>query len=152
MRRWALPKRRPTIFEIRSNTLYDLNNNGSRIQPSDWFTNLEAAFTHPLLQGRGTQYNRIAGPIGFQQAAGGVVNQIDGVMISRIRHDIALTDFEAALRNLMKDTEEVYWELYFAYRDLDARKAGFESAKETWKRIKTNQRKPDRNTTSSTAK
>jgi len=89
-----------TTYEFRNNTLYDLNNNGSRIQPSDWFTNFEAGFTHPLLQGRGTQYNRIAGPFSLQQAASGAVNQFDGVLISRIRHDIALTDFEAALRNL----------------------------------------------------
>ncbi len=125
-----------TTFEFRNNTLYDFNNNGSRIQPSDWFTNFEAAFTRPLLQGAGTQYNRIAGPLTFQQASGGVSNQIDGVIISRIRHDITLTDFEAGVRNLMRDVEDAYWELHFAYRDLEARKVGRDSALETWRKIK----------------
>ncbi len=129
-----------STFEIRNNTLYDLNNNGSRIQPSDWFTNMEAAFTQPLLQGAGTQYNRIAGPLTFQQAAAGVVNQIDGVIISRIRQDIALTDFEAGIRNMMRDVEDAYWELYFAYQALEARKVGRDSALETWRKIKALQR------------
>lgn len=130
-----------TIFEIRNNTLYDLNNNPSRaITPSDWTTNFEAAFTQPLLQGAGTQVNRIAGPQSFAQAAGGVVNQIDGVIISRIRHDITLTTFEAGVRDLMRDVEDAYWELYFAYRDLEARKVGRDSALETWRKVKARQR------------
>ncbi len=129
-----------TIFEFRNNTLYDGNNNGSRAVPSDWFTNFEAAVTQPLLQGAGTQINRIQGPQTFQQSAGGVVNQIDGVIISRIRNDITLTDFEAGVRNLMRDVEDAYWELYFAYRDLDARKIGRDSALETWRKVKALQR------------
>ncbi|NOZ38863.1 MAG: TolC family protein [Planctomycetes bacterium] len=129
-----------TIFELRNNTLYDGNNNGSRATPSDWFTNFEAAVTQPLLQGAGTQVNRITGPQTFQQAAGGLVNQIDGVMISRIRHDITLTDFEAGVRNLMRDVEDAYWELYFTYRDLEARKIGRDSSLETWRKVKALQR------------
>ena len=125
-----------SIFEFRNTTAYDFNNNGSRIQPSDWTTNFEAAFTRPLLQGAGTQYNRIAGPFSFQQAAGGVANQIDGVIIARIREDITLADFEAGVRNLMRDVEDAYWELQFAYRDLEARKIGRDSALETWRKIK----------------
>ncbi len=124
-----------TTFDIRNNTLYDWNNNGSRLQASDWFTNIEAGFTRPLLQGAGTQYNRIAGPISLQQAAGSP-NQIDGVIISRIRHDIALSDFEAGVRDMMLELEEAYWELQFAYRDLEARKIGRDSALETWRKIK----------------
>lgn len=125
-----------TQFGIRNNTIYDSNNNPSRISRSDWFTNIEASFSQPLLQGAGTQYNRIAGPQSFQQANGGIPNQIDGVIIARIRYDIALTDFEEGVRNLMRDVEDAYWELYFAYRDLDARKIGRDSALETWRKVK----------------
>ncbi|MCA9229732.1 MAG: TolC family protein [Planctomycetales bacterium] len=123
-------------LEFRNNTIYDLNNNGSRAQPSDWLTNFEAAFTQPLLQGAGTQYNRIAGPFSFQQSSSGFANQIDGVVIARIRHDITLTTFEQGIRDLMRDVEDAYWELYFTYRDLEARKIGRDSALETWRRIK----------------
>ena len=93
-----------------------------------------------MLQGAGTQINRIAGPQSFAQAAGGVTNQIDGVIISRIRHDITLTDFEAGVRNLMRDVEDAYWELYFAYRDFEARKIGRASSLETWRKVKALQR------------
>lgn len=127
-------------FEIRNNITYDANNNTSRASFTDFFVNYEVAATQPLLQGAGTQINRIAGPQTFQQAAGGVINQIDGVIISRIRHDITLADFEAGVRNLMRDVEDAYWELYFAYRDLEARKVGRESALETWRKVKALQR------------
>ena len=126
-----------TQLDFRNNTIFDSNNNGSRATPSDWLTNLELGVTYPLLQGRGTQLNRIAGPQTAQQAAAGVVNQIDGVIIARLRHDLSLTDFEAGVRNLMRDVEEAYWELYFAYQDLAARKTGRDSALATWQKIKT---------------
>jgi len=129
-----------STFSFRHNWFYDNNNNGSRLQPSDWFANFEASFNQPLLQGAGTKYNRIAGPQPFQQAASGIVNQIDGVVISRIRQDITLTDFEAGVRNLMRDVEDAYWELYFTYRDLEARKIGRDSALETWRKVKALQR------------
>ena len=101
---------------------------------SDWKTNFEASFSHPLLQGGGVQYNRIAGPMSFDQYAAGLGNPIDGVMIARIRTDQTLADFEGGVRNLMRDVEDAYWELYFAYRDLEARKMGRDSALETWKK------------------
>jgi outer membrane protein TolC len=125
-----------TTFGIRNNTIYTSSNQPSRLSTSDWLTNVEASFNQPLLQGAGTQYNRIAGPQDFQQAAAGVANQIDGVIIARIRYDIALADFEEGVRNLMRDVEDAYWELYFAYRDLDARKIGRDSALETWRKVK----------------
>ena len=87
-----------------------------------------------MLQGSGAQYNRIAGPLTFDQYAAGIRNPIDGVMIARIRTDQTLTDFEGGVRNLMRDVEDAYWELYFAYRDLEARKMGRDSALETWKK------------------
>ena len=55
-------------------------------------------------------------------------------MIARIRTDQTLNDFEGGVRNLMRDLEDAYWELYFAYRDLEARKMGRDSALETWKK------------------
>lgn len=129
-----------STFTFSNNYAYDQNNNGSRIQPSDWNVNLEASFNRPLLQGAGTQYNRIAGLQTFQQSQSGFANNIDGVMIARIRHDVSLTDFEIGVRDLMKDVEDAYWELYYAYRDLEARKIGRDSALVTWQRVKALQR------------
>lgn len=124
-----------TQFFLRNNTTYDSNSNPTRALRSDWMTNIEAGFVHPLLQGRGTQYNRIAGPFNFQQFANGFVNPIDGVMIQRIRMDQALADFEGGVVNLTRDVENAYWELYFAYRNLEARKAGRDAALATWRKV-----------------
>jgi outer membrane protein TolC len=136
-----------TTFGVRNNTNYLKNNilslfpgpvpagaTPAQLYASSWQTNFEASFTRPLLQGGGTQYNRIAGPYDFSQYAAGVGNPIDGVMISRIRTDQSLADFEGAVINLTRDVEDAYWELYFAYRDLEARKLGRDSALETWKK------------------
>lgn len=120
---------------FQNNTNYDSNNNGNRIATSDWRTNFEAFFSQPLLQGRGAQYNRIASPYSFEQYAANAPAQFDGVIIARLRTDLSLADFEGGVRNLMRDVEQAYWELYFAYRDLDARKQGLASAQETWKNV-----------------
>ena len=53
---------------------------------------------HPLLQGAGIGYNRIAGP----NATPGNYN---GIVIARIRTDIALADFEISVRNLVEDVQ-----------------------------------------------
>lgn len=129
-----------TTWAFRNSTTYEGNNVPSGAAPaaqalsSVWNTNFEASVTHPLLQGSGAQYNRIAGPLTFDQYAAGVRNPVDGVMIARIRTDETLADFEGGVRNLVHDLEDAYWELYFAYRDLEARKMGRDSALETWKK------------------
>ena len=79
----------------------------------------------PLARGRGTLVNRIAGP-------NAVFGQYNGVLIGRIRTDISLADFELAVRNLVLDVETTYWELYFAYRDLDTKIEARDSARKTW--------------------
>ena len=39
-------------------------------------------------------------------------------MLARINTDIALTNFEASVRNLVSDVEVAYWELYFDYQQI----------------------------------
>jgi outer membrane protein TolC len=132
-----------SIFAFRNNTLYEGNNipaqdignpQPSRLFASDWTTNFEATFSRPLLQGAGVQYNRIAGPMSFDQYSAGLGNPVDGVVVARIRTDQTIADFEAGVRDLVRDVETNYWNLYFAYRDLEARKMGRDSAQETWRK------------------
>jgi outer membrane protein TolC len=101
---------------------------GSRLYASDWNVNLEAEFRQPLLQGAGTQFNRIAGP-------GASPGSNNGVIIARINSDIALARFEAGVRDLVDDVEDAYWELYFAYRHLDAMVTGRDFALGSWRKI-----------------
>ncbi len=127
-----------TRFSIRNNTLYEFNNNPSNLYPSAWNTNIEAEFRHPLLRSGGLQFNRIAGTTGIPGVQGfndipGVYN---GVAIARINTDIALADFEAGVRNFVGDVELAYWELYFAYRNLDTLIVGRDSALQTWRKVK----------------
>ena len=117
-----------------SNTIYNQNNNTFRQTSSDWTQNFELGFKQPLLQGAGSLYNRIAGP--FDPLRGiGTYLQYDGVIIARIRTDIRLADFEAGVRNFVQDVETAYWELYFAYRNLEATRGGRDSALQTWKEV-----------------
>ena len=49
----------------------------------------------------------------------------------------ALAEFEIGVRNLVNDVETAYWELYFAYRDLDTKVMARDRALATWRRVDT---------------
>ena len=85
-----------------------------------WSTTFIGSMTQPLLQGGGVEYNQIAGP----RRARRLLRRAD----ARINSDIALADLESALRNYLLDTERAYWELYYAYHDLDAKIAARNAA------------------------
>jgi outer membrane protein TolC len=116
-----------------NSTIYDNNNSPIREIPATWTTNYDFSFNQPLLQGAGVTYNRIAGPDPFDNILGRPIFR--GVLLARINADISLADFEAGVRNLISDTEQSYWELYFAYRNLEARKAGRDSSLEAWRKV-----------------
>ncbi|MBW3595736.1 MAG: TolC family protein [Planctomycetes bacterium] len=113
-------------FLLRQNTEYDNNNSPGNAFPNVWNVNYEMQVRHPLLQGGGAKFNRIAGP----GAAPGVYN---GVVIARINTNVSLTEFQAGLRNLVSDVENAYWDLYFAYRDLDAKIDARDQTLATWR-------------------
>ena len=105
-----------TLFTLRNQTTYDRNNRGfGRALPSDWFTAMEFEATQPLLRGRGTQVNRIP------------------VVLARINTDVSLASFESSVRNLIMDVENSYWDLHYAYRNLETTKIARDSAQVTWK-------------------
>ena len=116
-------------FSLRNTTNYNRNNIPSNLFGSTYDIVNQVEVRQPLLRGRGTEINRIAGP-------NAVPGQYNGVLIARVRSDISLADFEAAVRNLVRDVESNYWELYFAYRDLDTKISARESARSTWENRK----------------
>lgn len=118
-----------TQFSLRHNVGYDRNNSPGRLFQSAFIGWFEAEMRQPLMQGAGLTFNRIAGP----NARPG---QYNGVLIARINTDISLTEFERNVIQLVSDVEQSYWELYFAYRNLDALVAGRENALRTWQRVK----------------
>ena len=120
-------------FGVSNTTQLDATNNLFRDVPSIWTTSYDFTFNQPLLQGAGVTYNRIAGPDTFNNLLGRP--NFRGVLLARINADISLADFEVGVRNLVSDTEQSYWELYFSYRNLEARKAGRDSALEAWRKV-----------------
>ncbi len=118
-----------TVFAIRKELAYDANNFVSNQFPSAWDVNLQALVRQPLLRGAGTEINRIAGPnpiIGFP----------NGVLIARTRTDISLAQFEEDVQDYVSNVENLYWDLYFAYRNLDARLAARDASLKTWEQTK----------------
>ncbi len=116
-------------FSLGHNVNYEWNNaTASRKWASDYAVNLEAQFRQPLMQGAGVQFNRIAG-------LGAIPGFNNGIMIARIRTDIALTEFESGVRALVNDVETAYWNLHFSYRRLDTAIAGRDSTLRAWQVI-----------------
>ena len=79
---------------------------------------IEAEIRQPLLRGRGAFINRMP------------------IVISRISTDQEIANLEATLQNMVTNVEIRYWDLYCAYRGLDAAKNGRDAALETWRIVK----------------
>ena len=80
-----------STFTLTNTVAYDQNNNPTRLVPSDFNMVWQAEVTHPLLQGGGAQFNRIAGP-------NASIGNYNGIMISRINEEVSLAAFEAGVR------------------------------------------------------
>ncbi|MFV0442923.1 MAG: TolC family protein [Planctomycetaceae bacterium] len=112
-------------FALRNTMDYDDNNAPGNLFGSAWQTQWEGEVRQPLLQGAGLSYNRIAGPSGMP----GVPN---GVLIAKVNQDMTAADFNLAIRNYLSDVVNAYWDLYFAYRDLDSKQQALERSREIW--------------------
>ncbi len=118
-----------TQLAIRNETTRTSRSSSFDLFPSFYETVFTTEFRHPLLRGGGLAFNRIAGP----NATPGNYN---GVVLARMRTDVALADFELSVRNFLEDVQQTYWQLYFAYRNLDARIAARDAALESWRLAK----------------
>ncbi len=115
-------------FTLRHNTEYDRNNAPGNQFPSGYDLNFEAEYRQKLLRGAGIDFGRIAGTSRIP----GVYN---GVLIARTNTDMSIAEFEISVRDFINDIEKAYWDLYFAYRNLDAKVTARNSALETWRRV-----------------
>ena len=96
----------------------DLLAPGFQALESVYRTAFEAEVRQPLLRGRGAFINRMP------------------IVISRISTDQQIANLEAQLQNLVTNVEVRYWDLYLAYRSMDAAKTGRDAAIETWRIVK----------------
>jgi outer membrane protein TolC len=77
------------------------------------------------MQGAGATFNRIAGP----GSRPGVYN---GVLIAKVNNDITAARFHQSTRDYVSNVINAYWDLYFAYRDLSAKRDALERSRSTW--------------------
>lgn len=128
---FGIDKRTATgaLMSVRSRTIYDGNNAPANNFPSYYDTLIDAEIRQPLLQGAGLEFNRIAGP-------GGQPGLYNGFLIAKTNSDISHHEFQIALRDYLSNVENAYWDLYFAYRELDARKKAMEQSLEVWNKKK----------------
>jgi outer membrane protein TolC len=119
----AISKRMATggVATMRSQTIYGLNNIPApglgRQFPADYTQILEAQIQQPLLRGRGALVNRIP------------------VVLARINEDISLHQFEERIRNITKDVENAYWDLYFSYWNVETSKIAYNASLDVWRTV-----------------
>jgi outer membrane protein TolC len=99
--------------------------------PTSYNGYVQAAYTQPLWAGSGTEFTRIATPIGT--GVSGVSGVSQGVVIARINEDVALASFELSALTLLRDTENTYWNLYLQYRLYHTAVVAHNSALRSWR-------------------
>lgn len=109
---------------------YVANNVTGNLFPSVYTGFVRAEYRRPLLAGSGTDYTRVAGPIGRNTP--GVAQ---GVVIARINNDIAIADFEGTVHQLLRDVQYTYWDLSLAYHTYATDKSNMENVLNTWRLI-----------------
>ena len=103
----------------------------SKVFPSGYDGSLSAGYRQPLWAGAGADFTRIAGPI--SQNFGGLSGVNQGIVIARINQDLTLADFEMSVLTMLKDVEDLYWELYVRYREYDTTVTNRNSALQSWR-------------------
>jgi outer membrane protein TolC len=110
---------------------YSLNNIPNRLFGSSYAGVLRAEYRQPLWAGAGQEFTSIAGPL---YASQGTPSQ--GVVIARLNNEMSVADFEARMQLLLKNVEDLYWELAVAYRIYDSQRVARDNAHEIWKKVK----------------
>lgn len=116
-----------TQLSVASNLTYDDSSNPALLFPSSFNTSWQATVRQPLLQGRGTLFNRIAGPTSGPGFLGS-----SGFLISRSNHDISVVEFERNINQMVLEIINAYWQLDLAYGNFAAIKVSRDASIETW--------------------
>ena len=119
-----------TQYTLRSRIQNSDSTNPSLLFRDSWTTELEGTLRQPLLQGRG-QVNQILGP----DAQPGSPNN-RGILLALKDTQIANTEFEIAVREMIREIVVSYWELKLAYSRLEASSEVRSLAFSTWQAAK----------------
>lgn len=116
-----------TQLSLDSRLTHDSSTNPALLFPSVFNTSWQATVRQPLLQGRGTLFNRTVGPTSAPGFLGG-----SGFLISRSNHDISIVEFERNLSLMVLEIINAYWQLDLAYQNFISIKASRDASLETW--------------------
>ena len=122
------------VFSVGHDWDYLGTNSPATLFPSVFRGNIRAEYRHRLWAASGAEFTRIAGAV--NQNFGAITGVSQGMLIARINHDISLAEFEAAVRNGLKDAEDAYWNLYLQYRLYDTAVTARASALRSWRDAK----------------
>jgi outer membrane protein TolC len=122
-------------FSVIHDWNYSQNNSPARLFGSAYTGSLGAEYRQPLWAGFGPEVTGIAGPVSQRNPNTGGVSQ--GVVIAHINQKISQLDFESHLQDLVRDINQVYWELSLAYREYETEFVVRDNALRTWKEIQT---------------
>jgi hypothetical protein len=100
---------------------------------TNYTTTAGVTYRQQLLAGSGADYVRVAGPANQASGLGAITGVGQGVLIARINQDISLADFETNVRDLLRDVETSYWNLYLAYRNFDTAVRARNTSLQTWR-------------------
>lgn len=112
---------------------YSLNNAPNRLFGSNYAGLLQAEYRQPLLAGYGSDFTEVSGPLG-KGGRSGTVGQ--GVAIARINTNVSLTEFEARVQSLMKNVEDLYWDLAQTHRAYEIERSSRDDARKLWEQTK----------------
>ena len=103
---------------------------------SHWDLSLEetvqnAMFNSKVVRSLGGRFTSSARDPGMQT---GETRQLPTLVCTS---DVSRVDLEMAVLSLRNDTEQAYWELWFAWRNLETANTALNSARQTWQKIYT---------------
>jgi outer membrane protein TolC len=91
---------------------------------------LRTEWRQPLLAGFGRDFTQVAGPINSINPNPGV-----GVAIARLDQNISVAEFESRIALLLKQTHDLYWDLWLAHEAYRTQLAALASAEELCHRV-----------------
>jgi outer membrane protein TolC len=95
---------------------------------------LDLSLEQPLLRGGGIGINQLRDTLtgSLLHPNLPVGGRAPGILLARIAHDEAQTEFERRVHHLLFAVEEAYWQLYCAYWDLYSRETGMKQTLAAW--------------------
>lgn len=125
-------------ISLTHNVARSFNNRPNQLFDTSFTGQVQAGYRQPLWAGAGADFTRIAGPKAFDAlniSPGSTMSFDRGVVIARIDSDMALGDFQTAVRDQIRDVENVYWDLYRAYRIYDDEIVSRQSALRNYRKV-----------------